>query len=292
MFPLALLALVACGVPCPTAAGPLEIRQFDLGSTSIGESTLVTLPDGSTLLLDVGNDGHDDDIRARLDRPVDWLLITHDHEDHSGGLDDLHDLLAEATPIDELGSWELGGATLDVFLHDGLLRTPDGDIDLGAEIEGMAEDPNAMSTAGALHYGSFTYLFAGDLTGGGKDSPDVESAVAAHPPEVGSIDLLHVSHHGIRSATNDAWVDWLLPDDGQARNAVVGANKAYGAAPSQEVLDRLAPHLGEGFVWLTRGGSLAGGHERLVELKGDVVVAVDEGGGGYSVCGEWFPSTP
>ena len=288
---LALLALTACHTPCPPGDGPLELRQIDLGSTSIGESTLVTLPHGSTLLIDVGNDGHDDDIRERLAGPVDWLLVTHDHEDHAGGLDDLEDALADATRIDAPGSWDLGGATLEIFLHDGWLRTVDGDVDLTAEVPGMAEDPNAMSSAGVLRYGDFAYLFAGDLTGGGKETPDVESAVAAYAPEVGRVDLLHVSHHGIRTATNDTWMDWLLPDDGQTRNAVVGANSAYLAAPAQEVLDRLAPRLGDGFVWLTRGGSLAGDHERLVELKDDVVVTVEEGGHAYAVCGEVFDST-
>ncbi len=289
---LALLALTAYHEPCPAGSGALEIRQIDLQGPSLGEATLVTLPDGSQLLIDVGNDSHDNDIRDRLTGPVDWLLVTHQHEDHAGGLDDLDDQLTEATRIDDSGSWDLGGATLEVFLHAGVLASSSGEVDLTAEVDGMAEDENAMSTAGVLRYGDFTYLFAGDLSGGGKDTPDVESAVAGHGPDVGDIDLLHVGHHGIRSATNQAWVDWLLPDDGRDRNAVVGANGSYLAAPSQDVLDRLAPRLSDGRIWLTRGGSMAGEHERLTELWGDVVVTVDEGGAGYSICGERFEATP
>jgi glyoxylase-like metal-dependent hydrolase (beta-lactamase superfamily II) len=283
-----LLLLAGCREPCPPATGTLEIRQLGLRGPVPGESTLVTFPNGETLLIDVGNDSHDGWIRDRLDGPVDWLLITHDDEDHAGGLDDLADLLAQAERIDALGTWDLGGATLTVFLHGGWLALGDGEVDLCAEVPGMAADPNAMSTAGVLRYGPFTYLFAGDMTGGGKGTPDVEGAVAGYSPEVGRVDLLHLSHHGIRSATSQAWADWLLPDDGSSRNAVVGANSGYLAAPAQEVLDRVGPRLGSGAVWASRTGSLAGESAALQVADGDVIVAVAEGGEQYAVCGEEF----
>ncbi|MFH1466826.1 MAG: MBL fold metallo-hydrolase [Pseudomonadota bacterium] len=289
MFRLTVLVLcTGCREPCPAAVGAMEIRQLGLRGPVPGESTLVTFPDGTTLLIDVGNDSHDGWIRDELAGPVDYLLVTHSDQDHAGGLDDLADVLGAAERIDALGTWEIGGATLTVFLHGGVLVVGDDEIDLTAEVPGMAADENAMSTAGVLRYGPFTYLFAGDLTGGGKDTPDVEGAVAVWGPEVGRVDLLHLSHHGIRSSTNQAWVDWLLPDDGTTRNAVVGANGGYLAAPSQEVLDRVAPRLGSGAVWAPRTGSLAGSSEALRVADGDVIVAVAQGGAEYTVCGEVF----
>ncbi len=291
----ALALLSACGgsPPCPTASAPLEIRQLDLRGPSTGESTLVTLPSGEHLLIDLGNDSHDQAVRDALKGPVAWLLITHPDEDHAGGLEDLDEELAEATRIDALGRWDLGDdVVLDLFLHDCILLGAEGEIDLCGEVEGMREQDNAMSSAGVLRWGDFTYLFAGDLTGGGKGTPDVESAVATQGPEPGRVDLLHLSHHGIRSSTNSAWVDWLLPDDGRDKNAVVGANGAYLAAPSQEVLDRVAPRLGGGSIWVTRDGSLAGQHEAKRSLEEDVVVSVQEAGAAYSICGERFESIP
>jgi beta-lactamase superfamily II metal-dependent hydrolase len=290
---LAALMASACEAPCPAAEAALEIRQLDLRGPSLGEATLVTLPSGEHLLIDLGNDSHDGAVRDALTGPVRWLLLTHEHEDHAGGLEDLEDVLADATPIDAPGPWDLGdGVELELFLHDCILQGPAGQVDLCAEVPGMAEDDNAMSSAGLLRYGAFVYLFAGDLTGGGKGTPDVESAVVSHAPQLGSIDLLHISHHGIRSATNQAWVDWLLPDDGRDKNAVVGSNGGYLSAPSQEVLDRVAPRLGSGAVWVSRDGSSAGDHGAKRSLNDDVVVSVAEGGGSYTICGERFASTP
>jgi beta-lactamase superfamily II metal-dependent hydrolase len=287
MFP-ALLAALACAPPCPEVSSALALRQLGLRGPVPGESTLVALPDGSTLLIDVGNDSHDGWIRDRLDGPVDYLLLTHSHEDHAGGLADLVDVLADAVRIEELGTRDIGGATLEVFLWDGWLRAGGEDVDLTAEVPGMADDQNALSAAGVLRYGAFTYLFAGDMTGGGKGTPDVEAAVVGRAPDIGKVDVLHLSHHGIDSSSQEGWLDWLLPADGASRNAVVGANSGYLAAPDQQVLDRVVPRLGDGAVWASRTGSLAGESAGLRVADGDVVVAVDGDGATYRVCGEVF----
>lgn len=226
LWPLALV--IGCSGECPESEGALFIRQLGLRGPIPGEATLVQLPDGATLLIDLGNDSHDGWIRDHLDGPVDYLLLTHQDQDHVGGLEDLEDLLQGAQRIDQLGTWELGEASLEVFLHQGVLRVDGQDIDLRQEVPGMAQDTNAMSTAGILRYGAFSYLFAGDLTGGGKGTPDVESAIAAYAPELGLVELLHLSHHGIRSSSNLAWTRWLLPPDGGDRNALVGAYSICG----------------------------------------------------------------
>lgn len=89
-------------VPVP---GELYYEQIYVGGLTLGESAIVIGPDGTRLLIDVGNDAHDDDIvealeavAASLDTQglgpvdptqVDHILLTHLHADHVDGFEDL-----------------------------------------------------------------------------------------------------------------------------------------------------------------------------------------------------------
>ena len=294
-----LLGQIACVdvalEPCGPGEGDLRIEQIGLPGPTIGEATLITSPDGTKLLIDVGNGAHDDRVREVTAGDVDLLLITHPDSDHGGGLDELADVVEGAESIEATGSWDLGGgAGLEVFLADGVLEVEGEPVDLRDEVAGIDRSDNARSTAGYVRWGDFVYLFAGDLTGGGKGTPDVESAVASRGAlllPAGDTDVAHLSHHGIQSSTNAAWVDWLLPDDGADRNAVVGANRGYLAAPHPEVVERVAPRLAAGLIHVTEVGGRADPHSSLVEHDGSVHVAVSNGGANYQVCGETFEST-
>lgn len=91
--------------------GEVTVVQIDLPVGVIpqtGESAIVVGPDGTLVLLDVGNTGHDDDVRAVIEelnrdwvtpargfprarglREVDWIVLSHFHSDHIGGVEDL-----------------------------------------------------------------------------------------------------------------------------------------------------------------------------------------------------------
>jgi len=56
--------------------------------------------------------------------------------------------------------------------------------------------------------------------------------------QVGQVTLLKVGHHGSRSATSDAWLDELRPEEAVIS---VGARNNYGH-PAPEVLARLSAH--------------------------------------------------
>lgn len=76
------------------AAGELFYAQIGLGGFSLGESALIVGPDGTTVLVDVGNDAHDDDVADVLteytgDSDVDHIVVTHFHADHGDGIEDL-----------------------------------------------------------------------------------------------------------------------------------------------------------------------------------------------------------
>ncbi|MCP4807918.1 MAG: MBL fold metallo-hydrolase [Proteobacteria bacterium] len=277
-----MLLLLACGPPCP-APDPdgLLIEQLDLSGPSIGEAALLRAPDGSSMLFDVGNDGHDDEVAEALGRygieALDHVVLTHGDEDHVGGLEEL----LAAHPSAQVHRWDtvelptevvLGEVVVTLFLADGQLATSDGLVTL----EASPEDDNARSLGGVVTWGDFTYLFAGDLPGGGKGTQDLEGAVVAHADALpwvpaGGVDVLHVNHHGISSSTSSAWTDWLRP-----RHAVVGANNSYLDAPSEEALAALAPWVEA--VWVTEDGALGNEDARTEVVHGGVVVRVEEDG--------------
>ena len=158
--------------------------------------------------------------------------------------------------------------------------------------EGGEEPENARSVGGALRWGDFTWTFNGDTTAA---APEMEgwlaglgdgiTTAASGSPLVpaGDADVVHLGHHGLDSATGQAWVDWLLPDDGRDRNAEVGNTAMYYRSPAQEVLDRVGPRVGGGFIWANTLGILPGSHERLVDAEGALVIRVADGGASYSM---------
>lgn len=294
----------------PEPGGHLVYEQIDCDGW-IGEAGLIVGPDGTTVLWDVGNDGHADAVREALVRHTgaeraDATVISHFHGDHGGALDalfaasvDLGELIVrDAVPLEassrdvvdalqgrpfsalcDAGTCSLprhlalgGGAALDLVAANGQV--------LGEPFPGVLPDDddgeNARSIVGLLSWGEFVMVLPGDLTGGGKDTPDVESHVAAGLDTPASADVVVLGHHGIDSSTNATWVDRWFPDDGGEHHALVGANASYLDAPADEVLDRLRGRVTS--VWATRAGSLAGADDLLHEARGPVVVDVTGGG--------------
>ena len=99
----ALLAAVAQRAACAAASSSLEIYFIDVEG---GQSTLVVTPERHSLLIDAGWAGTRDASRivaAARDAGVgriDYLLITHFHADHDGGVGELAQLMTIGVFID------------------------------------------------------------------------------------------------------------------------------------------------------------------------------------------------
>jgi len=296
-----LLLLAACykkvpeGDVCETAvsvASPaMTIEQIGLTEGLLGESALVIGPDGTSVLIDVGW-GHKDDIltaaeRSGLGDTVDWVILTHDDPDHVGSYDNLFTKRnAPLTLTNEVVRWDTptlpvtielgGGAQLVLFVADGRLATSAGEVNLFDEFDKLDRLDNTHSVAGIITYGEFSYVFGGDMPGGGKTTPDMEGAIAGHaadipwvPPD--GVTMVHVNHHGISTSTNEAWTDWLKP-----RFALLGATNVYLDVPSEEALASLEPHVEA--VWITETGKFGNENDQTCVAHGSVVVQVGEGG--------------
>lgn len=333
-------------------AGELFYAQIGLGGFSPGEAALIVGPDGTRVLVDIGNDSHDDDVLAALDdivrsREIDHVVLTHFHADHADGLSEIlaaltlrgrivHRGLTDLTPaaneatITELcselaarpgadgrlceaatappcdpGAWTgaypavacpgldagdvgLGsGAGLDFVAANGCIGSEVYEAIVGPLRTDDTNGENARSIVALLEHGSFRMLLAGDLTGGGSDTDDVESFLAARLAlGPNGVDVLHASHHGRNTSSNTTWLDRALPGDGRSRNVVMGIGRAHLGSPHVEVLDAVlgAGRLRDGGAWTTvvsSGGATAPG---LIDAQGGTVrILTLEGGLAYAV---------
>ncbi len=298
-------ALAACSAPFLSEVSPddgawdgrafrvpeipsLVITHIDVGQ---GDATLVEGPTGR-LLIDGGYEGMGERVLDLLqDRRLaylDWVVATHPHADHVGGLDDVLD------EVEVLhGVWDNGTTYASQSFYQyraaaeesaGGRRTlePGQEFDLGGGaravcvavngelIDGTttaASEPNDLSAAFVIEWGAFRYFLGGDL--GGKNTATIADIETALAPLVGDVDVLRVNHHGSRFSTNAAWLNALRPE---AAVISLGDDNDYGH-PAAETLARLsaadpAVQIPPVDVWLTEKGAAQSPYVG----SGDVVV--------------------
>jgi competence protein ComEC len=170
------------------------------------------------------------------------VVATHAHADHVGGLPAVLDALSvevvlepgeplgEASYLEFLTATEGAGARwraaragdrFDVDSVRLVVLSPD------SAWAAATTDPNEESVVLLVEYGRARLLFTGDA------GLPVEWRLSGR---VGDVDLLKVGHHGSRSATSDAWLEELRPEEAVIS---VGARNRYGH-PAPEVLARLS----------------------------------------------------
>ncbi|MCB9642812.1 MAG: MBL fold metallo-hydrolase [Myxococcales bacterium] len=132
----------------------------------------------------------------------------------------------ESFPSVDLGA----GVKLQVVTTNGSVLQKDGTlakVDCGA-------DENCRSVGTLISLGKFQFWTAGDLTGGGIDTPDVESTLAKI---VDPVEVYRAHHHGSRTSSSQGLLDALSP---QMILISAGRQNSY-CHPSDEVLKRISP---------------------------------------------------
>ena len=222
------------GTPEATSSGPLFLHFIDVGQ---GDAALLEFPDGERMLIDAGEDERALDYLCALqiDR-IDYLIATHPHSDHIGGMAEIIDAFS-------IGAIYMPRTGHTTKTYQRLLETIDShglsitEAKAGVTFKGStftAEFLSPVSVTGDLNndsavlkltYGSNVFLFMGDA------EKQAEQAISAPVKS----DLLKVGHHGSSTSTSSAFLERVSPT-----YAVIscGANNQYGH-PSSAVLERL-----------------------------------------------------
>lgn len=212
-------------------AAPAAVRVLDVGQ---GDAILVT--DGAaSVLVDTGPGDAVVEALARNNVfHLDAVVVTHLHDDHTGGLEELvsspgvgrvvvaegvADALDVPADVEEVGLGDVlraGRFTLRVV-------SPAGPVD-GSE--------NEHSLELLLAFDDGTRSLTGLLTG---DAEDAETQAAIERARVGDVDFLKVGHHGSAASVSEGAARALSPE---VSVASAGEGNSYGH-PTPECVDVL-----------------------------------------------------
>jgi len=245
-------------------AKPLEIHVINVGQ---GDSFLIISPSGKKLLIDAGNTGRGAGfvlpfLQSHNISSIDYIVASHFHSDHIGGLDEVVNGLGGSTHIlnaafDRGGDYN-SGAYRDYINSIGDKRKiifPGQTIDLGDDVtirciasKGdiprgriyFGTDENALSVVLVLKFHSFDMYFGGD------SNSAIEPSLA---PYAGDVDVYKVSHHGSATSSTQELLDYLKPE---VSVIPVGDGNTYGHPHSDTVLRLVSMN---SYIYQTETGS-------------------------------------
>ena len=143
---------------------------------------------------------------------------------------------------------------------------------------------NDLSITLVIEHLNFKYAIAGDLTGGGKRTVDMESLVAE---AVGDVDVLHINHHGSSTSSNSTFLNTAKPEVAIISVGNGGSNKSIYKLPTQKTLDAIRNISTDIDIYLTNAGE-GGTLGDLIVTDGHIILQTN--GHGYIVNKTLYPT--
>ena len=315
------IMLLVSAVPCALAR-PLEIFFVDVEG---GQATLIVSPSGQSLLIDTGwrgFEGRDADrivqaAKAAKVKQIDFLMITHYHRDHVGGVPQLADQMKIVNFLDHGPNTEdsktvkedyadyvktiqrgehmvlkpgdtvpIKGLSVKVLTADGehILTPLDGGGQPNSTCASTPKrdpDPteNARSAGVLVTFEKFRFLDLGDLTW----NKELELMCPNNP--IGTVDVLLLSHHGLNQSNSPALVDAVHP-----RVSIMNNGARKGGSPDAWQIVKDSPGLED--LWQLHYAE-AGGKEHNVadsfianvdeQCTGQYIKLTAEGNGSFTL---------
>ena len=269
----------------------LKVHFIDVGQ---GDSILIELPDDKIMLVDAGPGKSEEKLleylssvySRRNDKVIDYFVITHQDEDHTGGADvvfDNYKVLNFYRPnvftdkeIEELGySSGVGNCNslcyrtmiekmyledCDWFLNDEYTSMPKLDDNINYNIQFLSPiddtytDSNNYSPIIIISYANRKFMLTGDA-----EKKVEDQVLAKYSITDVSCDVLKLGHHGSNTSTSLEFLSAVGPSYAVIS---VGEGNSHGH-PDEEVLARVKSVVGENNILRT-------------DLNGNIIIGVDK----------------
>lgn len=233
------IAAAVDAVAAPANGAKLKVHYLDVGQ---GDSEFLELPNGQTMLIDAGNPENGPQIVSYIKNlrhtKIDYLIATHPHADHIGGMETVVNGL-------DIGKIYMPKVSSNTKAFEGLLKAIKNkglqvntakaglnllkagnlNIDMIAPVGTSYDDLNQYSAVIKVTYGDNKFLLMGDA--GNVSEGQITADV--------SVDVLKVGHHGSNTATSKTFLNKVHP-----KYAVieVGKGNSYGH-PTAATLQKL-----------------------------------------------------
>lgn len=221
------------------AESSFEVHYIDVGQA---DASLV-MCDGKYMLIDGGNAEDSSLIYAYLKehgiRELDYMICTHAHEDHVGGLAgalnyaQANNILCPTKEYDTR-AFESFRKYANQQKKEIIIPTSGMEFSIGSAdciilaVNTVENDPNNSSIVMKVSYGNTSFLFSGDA------EQEVERAILETGYDI-NCTVMKVPHHGSDSSLSYRWLNESMPKYGVIS---VGKDNQYGH-PTENTLSKL-----------------------------------------------------
>ncbi len=237
----------------------INVHFIDVGQ---GDATFIELPNNECMLIDAGERSYGDVVKNYIEKlgysSIDYVIGTHPHTDHIGGLENIINSFGIGSiymPMVTSNSKTFESLINTISSKDLKINSARDDVVLFdynnlkgyfvAPVSSNYSDLNNYSAVLLLRYGNVSFLFMGDaeILSENEINDNID------------VDVVKIGHHGSISSSGSSLINRV-----SARYGIISVGKNSYGHPSDEVISR----------WSDNGTYIY-----RTDINGDIVVNTD-----------------